>query len=102
MFANSNFCSAPSFSRGVVIACLASFIDATHAIVESRFILMTVFFALADFTVVPRIFGDTMRPAVSYVFAINFSLEGCGFDLFWLLITFEYLVSDVFNRNTTN
>ena len=58
MFANSNFCSAPSFSRGVVIACLASFIDATHAIVESRFILMTVFFELADFTVVPRIFGE--------------------------------------------
>ena len=89
-------------SGGIVVACPASFVAATHAVVEGCIILMTFFLACARFAVVAAIFGDTMRPAVSYVFAINFSLEGCGFDLFWLLITFEYLVSDVFNRNTTN
>ncbi len=43
---------------------------------------MTVFFALAGFAVVPRIFGDVMRPAVSYVSPLTFSWKGGGFGLF--------------------
>ena len=81
MFANSSSCSAPSISGGVVVACLASFVAAAHAIVEGGVVLMAFFLASARFAVVAAIFGDAMRPAVSYVFSIYFSLEGWWF---WL------------------
>ena len=79
MFANFSFCSAPSFSRGVVVACLASFIAATHAIVESGVVLMAFFLAFAGFTVVVAIFSNAVRPTVSDIFSINFTLKGWRF-----------------------
>ena len=76
MFGNFSFCSAPSFSRGVVVACLASFIAATHAIVESGVVLMAFFLAFAGFAVVAAIFGDSVGPTVSDILSIDFALIG--------------------------
>ena len=61
---------------GVVVACLASFVAATHAVVEGCVVLMAFFLAFTRFAVVAAIFGDAVRPAVSYVFAIDFALIG--------------------------
>ena len=75
MFANSSSWSAPSFSRGVVVACFASFIAAAHAIVEGG-VLMAFFLAFAGFAVVAAIFGNSVRPTVSDIFSIDFTLIG--------------------------
>ena len=76
MFANSSSCSVPLISGGVVVTCPASFVAATHAVVEGCVVLMPVFFTSASFAIVTAVFSDTMRPAVSYVFAIDFALIG--------------------------
>ena len=83
MFANFSFCSAPSFSIAFVVAYLASFIAATHAIVASGVFLMAFFLAFTGFTVVIAIFSDTVGPTVSFIFANNFSLKGWRF---WFIL----------------
>jgi len=65
---------------------------------------MTFLATLAGIAVVPRIFGDAIKPAVNYVFSIYFSLERWWF---WLLLIinfgkdfiadFHYFVSNLFN-----
>ena len=76
MFANSSCCSAPSFSRGVVVAWFASFIAAAHAVVEGGVILMTFFLAGAGFAVVAAISSNSVGPTVSDIFSIDFALIG--------------------------
>ena len=76
MFANSSSCSAPSISGGVVVACLASFVAAAHAIVEGGVVLMAFFLAFAGFAVVATISGNSVGPIVSDIFSIGFTLIG--------------------------
>ena len=76
MFANSSSCSAPSISGGVVVAYLASFVAAAHAIVEGGVVLMAFFLAFAGFAVVAAIFGDSVGPTVSDILSIDFALIG--------------------------
>jgi len=74
--------------------CFTAFVVTDHSVVKSGIILTTFFSALAGFAVVPRIFGDAMRPAVSYVFSIYFSLEGWWFKSFLVIIFGEDFVTD--------
>jgi len=97
MFVNFYSCSAPSFSREIVVVCFTAYVVTAHSVVKSGIILMTFFFALAGFFVVPRVFGDAMRPAVSYVFSIYFSLEGWWFKPFLVINFGQDLVTDFHN-----